>query len=76
MVCGLRLAGRAAGEGGQRAGGCAAAAGVRGAQAGVRGLNQRGWPRAGGREAVSAAVTVIAWCGPGRVRAVSAVGRG
>ena len=37
-------------------------------------LNDTGWPLSGRPEAVSAAVTVIAWCGPGRVRAVSAVG--
>jgi hypothetical protein len=36
-------------------------------------LNDTGWPLSGRPEAVSAAVTVIAWCGLRRMLAVSAV---
>ena len=37
-------------------------------------LNDTGWPLSGRPEAVSVAVRVIAWCGLGRMLAVSAVG--
>ena len=37
-------------------------------------LNETGWPLSGRPEAVRVAVRVIAWCGPGRMLAVSVVG--